>query len=142
MAATTFGVTVADVTRSCPFDTRSISATTEVSTGDLEAWIALAGGRFRSALAKVGLSADNLSDDDLAVVREGIVQYSVARAVQALGMGSAQYDAAWSAYTDRLDAIESRPSTLTAGTARTPGSNLDRYNPATRRAAFGRDNRW
>lgn len=142
MAATTFGVTLADVSPSLPFDPRSITATSAVSTSDIDGWIALAGGRFASAVRKVGLTPDGLGDDDLAVVREGIIQYVVARAVKSLAFGGSNYADAWSAYETRLSDIEARSSTLTAGTGRVPGGNIDRSNPAARSKRFGRDRSW
>lgn len=142
MAATTFDVTVEMVKADLPFDPRSIGASTRVSTSDIEGWIDRAGGRFASALAKNGLATSGLSDDDLGIVQEGVIQFCVARALQALNFPDGDYRAAQSNYEARLGEIEARRSTLTAGTGRTPGSNLDRSNPARRSARFNRDRSW
>lgn len=110
-----FGLTYTDVLGDLPFNTSAISATTKVSTTDLNGWIADAGAELAGVLAKSGISTDHtaLAADVLDQVQAAIRAYCVWQALLKLGQSAALMREKKDEYQRLVKQYRDRPALLT-----------------------------
>ena len=141
MPTTDYGVTVSDVSSELPFDTSTLSATSKVTTSDIEKYIDQGAARITAVLVKAGLApgadpATSLDADVLEQAKEFIVQVAVVKTLDKLGFsGSARVNIA--ARERELYERYANNRKLIKGPSRVR-SNVD----TSRKRTFGRDYEW
>lgn len=107
MAVEVFGVTRAMVTDKLPVNARRITATSRLSTGNVDEFIERAAGRVTAAMKARGLDPGSLDDDTTSQARGAVEQGAIAMCLEKLNRaGSPAHIQATDAYEETLQMFE------------------------------------
>lgn len=138
MATSTFGVTTADVIARLPFDASQISASSKVTTSDLEGYLEDGASQLVGVIKAAGLSPGSLDDDTSTQMRAAVCAYAVAQALDRLGYSGKTRDDALRRFEDARLRYSQQHHQLAARGERFR-SNISRSSSARE---FGSDFEW
>ena len=139
MAIEVYGLTYTDVLPSFPFNTSNIGASSALTPTHIAAHIEAGASRVTAALARAGLSASSLDDDQTKAVQDAIIKYAVWQGLNKIGWmrGLDQFRQDW---YDALDALRVNARS-TVGASSSTDSNVPvttrRTTPARKFTADG-----
>jgi hypothetical protein len=126
MAVEVYSLTYADVLPKLPYSGEGITASSRpVTLSDVTTYIEAGASEITGVLARQGVAAADLSDDDLRQVQEAIVLYAAREVLRVFPFARARFESLDAEYKEKRDRLEADSSRISGSRASRVLSTVD-----------------